>query len=308
MCYGSVLIQSTSSTDQMSCPNGTHPLPSPKRVHGVMAGATNSVEGFLAEFLTPISPNIVGEPMREAASQTQQRECGLSRVEFWIRTPWSPRRAMRFPCCTIQMITHQRWESPKNKGLGPKCYDNTKRSFVATLPLMGDKETNFHCSGKSLPLINNVLVKRSCTGEVPGDVIESPQCLRVDRQNLPRGKIREEYGGIRPLITLHPSHRTTEIFSVVRKIREADGQICHNGIKTDNPYSKNYNIQWKCTRMATTIYQHEYLVNFQEFFSPIPPRATEGGNHSRKRVIHRSGEKYLWCTTAAPHQKIILRQ
>ena len=44
----------------------------PPRVNNKIVGITNSVEGFLAYFLTPILPKIVGEPTRESLIKTHQ--------------------------------------------------------------------------------------------------------------------------------------------------------------------------------------------------------------------------------------------
>ena len=44
---------------------GTNPLSSPTRVKDEMAGATSRVKGFLADFQTPVLPNIGGEPTRK---------------------------------------------------------------------------------------------------------------------------------------------------------------------------------------------------------------------------------------------------
>ena len=50
--------------------------PIPARAQDVMAGATTSVEGFLADFLTPILPKIGGEPTREGLTKLQRLVSG----------------------------------------------------------------------------------------------------------------------------------------------------------------------------------------------------------------------------------------
>ena len=44
--------------------HGTNPLLIPPRVQYKIAGTTSSVKGVLADFSTPILPNIGGEPTR----------------------------------------------------------------------------------------------------------------------------------------------------------------------------------------------------------------------------------------------------
>ena len=57
-----------------------------------MSGSTSSVEGFHADFLTPILPNIGGELTREGLIEIHsidKCECGVRGVEPQRRTTWT---------------------------------------------------------------------------------------------------------------------------------------------------------------------------------------------------------------------------
>ena len=66
MRYDAVYIYLITSTDYTSCTNRTNPLFSPQGSHDDIEGTENSVKKVLTHFLTPILPNIMGEPKRES--------------------------------------------------------------------------------------------------------------------------------------------------------------------------------------------------------------------------------------------------
>ena len=118
----------------------------PTRVQDIMARSTTSVKGVLADFPTPILPNIGGEPTREALINLHQLVSGnVASVAPNLREFRHGHLALimtaeeymsQWATClclhTTQAITHQQWEPPKSKRSELKSFDKTKRSLEDT--------------------------------------------------------------------------------------------------------------------------------------------------------------------------------
>ena len=122
----------------------------------------------------------------------------------------------------------------------------------------------------------------------------SIQVVRGDIQNWRRGTCCEDDGGIQPLRTPRPPHQTygsrghkiTDVMMVSKGVTFLVQTEIFNG-----------NIQeWQC--------QSDNIKNWLDYkgFLWIPTRGTASGKYGRKRGLHSSGTKYIWCTVAVPNR------
>ena len=217
--------------------HGTNPPSSPPRAQDKIEGATRIFEEVLADFPTPILPNISGEPTREvlidqhklisgkAASLTSNLQGGRHikpRADDDGRGIHGT-KGLRI-CATAQPR-----KLPTNNGNHPRASAQnqkflTKLSTIQKIHLCGRIPRKSYRRGgvTSLPVPIGGPDNRICKDLRACYVTSTFYLLRGDRHNQPQVKRGKHYGSLQPRGTSNTTDQTTGKGRIIHTCRKVD--------------------------------------------------------------------------------------